>query len=360
MYLVLDANAIISEGYGRSSLFRFLLYSSNAVDHHIAVPKLVVEEVVGRYLGTLKRETRQARRAVETLSRRLTNPGALVFAVPDVGSETASIRHELKTHLEEAHCVFLNSPEVAHDDLISRAVRRKKPFDDKGSGYRDTLIWLSILELANEVDELIVFVSADKAFSDNESILHEPLIDELVASGNDRDAVQVVKTLNDYFDTYVVPQLGKIVGDDPLEALAQLGIDLADVMAAQVMETYSQEEIMPDQLGLPWEYETLYINVVEEVSELEVFDVREITKGEILLRVRSNVNCDFDAFVFKSDVLEVPDLVIHDPDWNNHYVWGGVSTELECVLDLRADVSDPKRPELHALSVSLSPSDGYG
>ena len=49
MYIVLDANIIISEGYGNSVHFGLLMSWSSAMGHEVYVPRLAIEEVVARF-----------------------------------------------------------------------------------------------------------------------------------------------------------------------------------------------------------------------------------------------------------------------------------------------------------------------
>lgn len=41
-------------------------------------------------------------------------------------------------------------PGTDHADLVRRAVNRIPPFDSKGSGFRDSLLWGNVVELAVE------------------------------------------------------------------------------------------------------------------------------------------------------------------------------------------------------------------
>ena len=90
--IVLDANIIIAEGFGRSALFRFLLSSAMAVDCKLAVPELVVEEVVSKFAKTMNDEVRAARRNLGKLSRLLTRPAPSFIDEIDHENEVESFR----------------------------------------------------------------------------------------------------------------------------------------------------------------------------------------------------------------------------------------------------------------------------
>jgi hypothetical protein len=68
----------------------------------------------------------------------------------------------------------LTWPQVSHETLVGRAVHRVPPFDTKGGGYRDSLVWASVLELATAGSD-VVLVSADRGFADPQGELHPDL-----------------------------------------------------------------------------------------------------------------------------------------------------------------------------------------
>ena len=99
MYVVLDANAVVSEGFGASALLRFLLSSSKIVGHHIFIPELVVEEVVAKFERTIVVEADEAQRAVDQLSKRLTTPLPSPVTALDQQKEAAFVRARLQEQL---------------------------------------------------------------------------------------------------------------------------------------------------------------------------------------------------------------------------------------------------------------------
>jgi hypothetical protein len=74
-------------------------------------------------------------------------------------------------------------PLVSHTSIIERCGRRKKPFGEKkgDKGYKDYLIWLSIVELTKTADLQIIFLSQNKNdFADETgTVLHADLLIDL-------------------------------------------------------------------------------------------------------------------------------------------------------------------------------------
>lgn len=330
-----------------------------AVDCKLAVPELVVEEVVSKFAKTMNDEVRAARRNLGKLSRLLTRPAPSFIDEIDHENEVESFRKSLSLQLTEAKCNILDYPKVPHSELVSRAIARKRPFDKSGSGYRDTLVWKSVLELAADSSEGIVLISPDGDFLDNEGQIHSDLVEELEGLGYQRDTVTASNGLRSFLDSHMRPRLKRVLEDRPIETLTSLGIDLKEVVATRTHEAYSDREIYPEQVSLPWEYETLYLAAVDDVVDLEVEDVREVTADNLLLSIHATAGLEFEAFVHKSDAYHLSQLAIYDSDWNDHYVWGGINPRMHCYLDVNIDVSDSGRPNIVVLSIQLAAQEGW-
>ena len=126
-----------------------------------------------------------------------------------------------------------------------------------------------------------------------------------------------------------------------------------------VQDTYSGVEWSPGELNLAGEYENLDLSTVQGVSDVNVVDVREVPTNQFLLRVEATLDCEFDAFVHKSDAYVSDEIVISSYDWNDHYVLAAVSQLLRCELDLVIDASDPEQHNIQILSMEPAAISGY-
>jgi hypothetical protein len=109
--------------------------------------------------------------------------------ITDVTSEGVADSYErfLTETFDANNVELLGTPPVSHHDVVTRALRRQKPFDEKGRvGYRDALIWETIKRAALDSDDKIAFVSRnhrDFAESPKGSELARTLAEELVEAG---------------------------------------------------------------------------------------------------------------------------------------------------------------------------------
>jgi hypothetical protein len=103
---------------------------------------------------------------------------ALIDQAADLADhEAGQVEQQLRATLAEAGLRVEAAPEPPHEELVRRAINRTRPFDDKGSGYRDALHWhffLHTVEQAWDAQDL-VFVSGDRtAFGDGNSSRFHP------------------------------------------------------------------------------------------------------------------------------------------------------------------------------------------
>lgn len=87
----------------------------------------------------------------------------------------------LDQRLTELGFEVIDAPEASHEDVALRAMDRRRPFNDAGGGYRDTLHWLSLIALIRKYPaEDFVLVTDDKGgfLNKAEDGLHEHLVEE--------------------------------------------------------------------------------------------------------------------------------------------------------------------------------------
>ena len=104
---------------------------------------------------------------------------------PDRKTATQAIEKAIHDAAKGANFGTLNVPSVDHEDLLRREFYYGKPFKADGTGYRDALIWHTVLEYAeDEEPETIYFVTANKwDFAGNDGALDPVLAAEAEKAG---------------------------------------------------------------------------------------------------------------------------------------------------------------------------------
>jgi hypothetical protein len=154
-----------------------LLDSATQGDIRLAVPDLVIREAANAWALEVTEQLRLAEKASRRLSALGVRSRTRRWPSPD--KLRADKEAELREQLQAANALVPPLPQGGHVDIVERALRRAKPFDANGrDGYRDTLLWETILTLAANED--VIFVSRDvRAYFENN---HESGIDKRLAA----------------------------------------------------------------------------------------------------------------------------------------------------------------------------------
>ncbi|MGE0844387.1 PIN domain-containing protein, partial [Pseudonocardia sp.] len=182
MLLVLDTTALISDPYCRSASWQILIPAKSTWNVRMMIPEVVVIEAVRGF----ERKVAEASTAVARWSDKHR------YAIGDTPAAAATIEltkmrdgyeTDFAAILAEADVEIVAPPAAGHLEIVQRAATRRRPCDNNGDGYRDTLNWLTVLEiLKRNEDEEIVWVSNNsRDFGDesDDSSLHSHLIEDL-------------------------------------------------------------------------------------------------------------------------------------------------------------------------------------
>ena len=210
MHIVSDANIIIAEGFGNSAQFRLLLNTLDTLQHNLYIPELVIEEVASRFERAYDRRIQRVTDDVEWLSRHLGLALPSPIVMLDKRMKAGLFRNRLIERFNIPNCSIIGYPDTLHEDLVKRATARRKPFNQNGVGYRDSLIWETTLSLATRLDTQIVLLSENiNDFGDEDKELHPDLIEDLSARELPRDKVILVSSLDDFVNAYIDPILSR-------------------------------------------------------------------------------------------------------------------------------------------------------
>jgi len=158
MLVFIDSNQYIADYWLRSASFYYLLRFIKNEGHTLLLSRLVLQEVENKFSEHVAKARDEATKVADRLVQ-------LGFAVhPDMTNLTPprlSLEHRLRNEVE--NLLVVEYDHIAHKDVVQRSLTRKKPFDAEGhNGYRDCLIWLSVMQFLAEhpnTGEEVAFIS---------------------------------------------------------------------------------------------------------------------------------------------------------------------------------------------------------
>ena len=334
MRVVLDTTELLADPWFRSPDTRILLSLAEAREHVICVPELVIDEAANQYGVQLTRYRVKLEKAVQEARRLTPNRAPPGLDDEEITSLGAEFRKGILSAINRTFGTVLPYPQTLHSDLVKRRLDKRKPFDSTGkAGYRDSLIWNSILELLHIDSNSLAFVTHNTSdFGDGDDGLHPDLIEDLVTKSLPPESVEFYGSVHDFVakrirSTPSVMHLfsADLAGEHPLNEA---------VTAA--LETLFQDdvpgtEIEPYSLGLEPEIQSSSISQVVEHGALHFDAAIDVGSETVSLSFSVIADVEIDVFVEKDDwySMDPGDISIWDSDLNEHYVGGEITKELE-------------------------------
>lgn len=335
MEIIIDTNILFGDMQLKGPKLYRLVEKAKENQDIIYLPVVVIKEIKNKFREELVTSQKELTATIKDIKRKTDNE--LTHPLDD--SLLRKMVLDFNRSFDQ-QAVSLGIKEIditkqGHDELVDKAVQKKKPFSDTGKGYRDALIWIAVRELAEKyaghpsiANHKIVLITANwKDFCASDKFdLHPDLIEELEDYGIDPVTVKAVKDLDDvqvYLltpDKAVYKDVEKLI-DNPKFIETDLGITVIKLM----MDYLPYQGFNPEEIGFPDIYESPAIDSFNEDWEFKLKEVERIAQGSIGIKIDIAVTCLFDVFLFKSDYYSMDDHdvpSIYDYDWNDHYVAG--------------------------------------
>jgi hypothetical protein len=259
--VIVDSTALVADFKFRSVPMSGLIERVRAGKLRLVVPEIVVREAVARYGRFVEEASAEAGKLVGRLGRL-----GLDIPVPSLDRVVERNRYEawLRGQLNDLGAVVPEPEETPHLDVVDRALAGRAPFSGDGKrGYRDALIWETVLAVARRAFVVLLSAnSSDFAESNDEVSLVAPALRaDLFRIGEADDRVLVCRS-----PAAVVQHL--FVRDEQLLASLQArgGVDPAGlvVMLDPVLPIEPHRD-----LGLPAEAQLIGVTDFEAVERDE-------------------------------------------------------------------------------------------
>lgn len=343
MWIVIDTN-IFFDNFRLKKSLDLLFRDIENVNFSLRIPEVVVRETLNIY-----KEQRQSNsdRLLSSVSWLKTQTSLQVTV--DINNDALEADFEEYSHYFRnkinAFGEIVPLPSVTHQGLIDRALQRKKPFkfkkDEEAGGFRDVLIWETILDLTSRDDyEQIAFITNNKTdFADGNN-LHPHLVNDLVNKGIAPNTIIIFTDLEGFIETKLLPALNE-VGEirDAIANGIHPNIDLNAITESYIWDLINGFEIDPhclpayrednEDLALSWGVSD-YDILSDELS------VKRLSNNELLITASYKLDCELDVFVPKWDTsydsLEELGFSVSEPDWNESYILANIVLPFKITL----------------------------
>jgi hypothetical protein len=305
--------------------------------------------------------------------------------VPDVTIDREAFIDELAQRLTSLGVELLPLPNVQVSTILDRDLNRRKPFADSGKGFRDSMIWHSVLTLVSDLskNDTVYFVTGNTSDYCDGDNLHPDLLSEVPAPGAD---LRHVTSLDELVDTDTIrPLMARLVASAeeldnflqaamqaPEERLSRPSVsDLVREALESAAQTLAGEELQTgdgdrsgldfSEIAIPRELESPTIVAVEVRPDTIDWHAYETYDDDTLL-IRGTIEADIDieGFIFKADYYGTEEEVtLIQFDWNDHYAFVTTTVTARLVFQLRVQsgVGSVEYTEFETAEALAGPTD---
>ncbi len=369
MEVVIDTSVLRGKYPLQGVSVRYLQAFAGHHDTHLVIPDVVVLEMRRWIEDEVRQAFTQARQSARTV-RRLGVSDVLEVPSDTEDREVNLALGNLDHSLREIEALVAPIPEtISHEQVIDRLHSGLKPFAGKGSrekGYRDYLIWETILSLGSVVREHdkdrrtpVAFLTANtRDFADEDGSLHPDLRMEGEAAGL---SITLYTSMDEFIDTIVEPTL-------PTSAKAA-SLLAEDSIKAELLKFISEafSTLAPYPIaGIGHPYDTEIEDATVEgldVVEVEyVSYVVDLPGGTAAVQVAVQGEASVNFFVWRADAYTWDDdLSASLSDWNERYLLGETVIPAKGTFRVEVEVMDGSlRPRSLDVVAITPPEPSYG
>lgn len=352
MKVVLDTNIIFSDFHLNGAKIKDLCESAKSIGAILYIPAVVIDETINKYCEKIQDCKTKIDKYFSDFERLTGKKIELTQNSLDViTKEKEEFIKYFEVQIRRLNLEIIPYPSTSHKDLVSRDLARKRPFQESGKGYRDTLIWESLLTICTKCNNLfdmpqMVFINKNHKDFCLEGCLHPDLREDLAKLGINKDYVEIVEDIDVFIKKFAKPKQ-KIL-QNIKDAFQTYG-SYKDINIIHETEQRLDKFLLYRQFDYedsPFRQEFENPTVVEiGKPKIKIDEVRQISDNEVVIEYTVNIECTFDVYLFKADAMcmDVKELPqVWDNDWNKHYMAASDTATINLKIFLIVDNSFTK------------------
>ncbi|MEN6372888.1 MAG: PIN domain-containing protein [Armatimonadota bacterium] len=313
--MVLDSNVLISDFRLQGRSINDLWDASQTLGYTVYIPQVVIDEVVGKYEEFLQENVAQLRKSLAAI-RRLTGNDLLdAPSIAQVLPSPSEYRHWLLDEIHSRLWKVVPYPNVSHEELVSRIINKRKPFYRGERGYRDALVWATVVELAQQSKSTILLVTANvsdfgESSSNGETTLHNQLCEDLAMLGIEASQVKLFTGLGVLVEACVTPELSQLEAvQTKLSSGEYPDLDLEREISSCIYNVLEGTKLLGDKLGLmgDWDDEVVITGIYSDPYDYCVQEVKRLATGEFLVFITVSIECEIEHYMDEADLRHVPE-----------------------------------------------------
>jgi hypothetical protein len=337
-YVLLDTNVFVNDFWMRGNEFNIFLNNYHACVDVFLLPKVINDEIINQYLKKTEEVKKNAVKSFRNINMYSRDKIDFDLIVNEKISYSEYVKF-VDQNIKKFDCTVVEYPSINHQTIAQKAMKRKKPFKEKGDGYCDALIWENIKEFLNkeECNTLHFITSNHKDFFDNRQLAYDLRL-ELQEQGIEEDKIKIYSGLNDFNTNNIVPLLTK--KDTITSKLKDNSFDDFDFnewIMDKIFDEINFDPELYDELTGPIPEGEIIIEEIYDVKCINVLDESLTSNGEIYIELDITVSIGANLCAGFYEYLK-SDFIKHVFDLYE----GGMYDEYQCIRldeDIQMNIS---------------------
>ncbi len=304
MKIVIDTNIFCADYRMAGGGFRVFLEGLLRLGATCCVPEIVWDELLHKHLQQLQDAATKIVQANRTWAQLTGRPLVTQADQANAASANQEYRQFLEQRFREEGITLLPYPEISHRTLATRAVMRKKPFSESGSGYRDSLIWASVLAILGTKEDAVFITNNSKDFGECPN-LHPDLAADLQTGMK----IEIYNKLEQFNAARIVPQLEQLESvRQQLQENRFAGFSLAGWIDRDLRDILNDYELAWDFAGVEQGHGSTWFSALRPPRNTVVDDVRRLPSGDLLVSAHIDVTLEVTVSADREDWMRFEDI----------------------------------------------------
>ena len=309
MLIFIDTNIFFNHWHLKAPLFELLANYVSNERATVLVSEVVCEEVTAKFQSERASAAKELTKAVRRATDFQSDPKPAVAPALD---EVYDFQAILKARFENLTVVPYDT--VPHSLLVPRAISSVRPFRENEKGYRDSLMWLSLLEHlkakhSNRGELVFINANSNDFFRTDPAglKLHADLEADLSKAGFS-GTFRPFTSLKDFADAEIDKVLHSIrheefeerLGSEMEDLAADAAIDYLQQMSLPVAQNFLEDAELPRRCARA--IRAFTVEDHEGVEDPEVLSLSTLSDGSLYVQYRFNLlTCMYTVEVSTED-----------------------------------------------------------
>ncbi len=289
MNVVLDTNILREDLPMKSTKFNILFDYIKKTNSKVIMPKIVYQEIAAVYKREIIDRLQEFRKAKGALKGVLVDASIQDFKIV-IANEVKKYLAFLKKKLGISDNDIIPYEDDYLKEVVERAIRRTKPFSERGEGFRDALLWLTILDIARTTDQkILIFISSNVKHFASKGCLHYTLFKEAEDEG------LTIKYYNS-ISHFIKDHASKIDYITYEWLVSAIDLDIIDKEVIDTLKSKGEHQLL-EWAKLEDKKTTGYVNPISSFMDIDEFYVYEMMNGSLYVEALYNgeVEVEFEV-----------------------------------------------------------------